>query len=244
MRVCAALILALGFAPVLADEPVRVAVASNFAGIFNVLADDFSAQTGVEVRQSYGSTGKLYAQVRNGAPFDVFLAADVDHPRLLEEAGLAEPGSRFTYAIGRLVLWSRTAEDCVEALLDGDAGRIAIPNPNTAPYGRAAHEYLAAVDQAQAVVSRKVTTSSVSQAFFYAASKNVVVAFISWSYSKLPEARDSGCAYKVPATMHAPIEQQAVLVNEDSDSARRFLSFLGSDKAKALIRDAGYEVPE
>lgn len=130
--------LTLVFGPVLAADTITVAVASNFSRPAAELAARFAGETGVVVRISNGSTGKLYAQIVNGAPFDVFLAADTERPKLLEESGHAVAESRFTYAQGALVLWSRDAKDCLAALADEGSGRVALANPRTAPYGKAA----------------------------------------------------------------------------------------------------------
>ncbi|MCG8371525.1 MAG: molybdate ABC transporter substrate-binding protein, partial [Proteobacteria bacterium] len=208
MRVCAILSILLCCSPAPGGEPLRAAVASNFAGAFDALADDFSVRTGIEIERSYGSTGKLYAQIRNGAPFDVFLAADVERPSLLEASGRAETGSRFTYAVGRLAVWSRSADDCLGALRDADSGYVAIANPELAPYGRAAGEYLAAAGIRDGLARRLVYGENVSQAFAYAASGNAIVAIVSLSHSKRPGARRrAGCVHEVPAGLHAPIEQ-------------------------------------
>ena len=140
------LLLPLFVAEASAEQFLRVAVASNFMETAADLAEVFENETGIDVRLSSGSTGNLYAQIINGAPYHVFLAADIERPRLLEASGRAVAGSRFTYATGALVVWSWTARDCLAALYDPQAGRIAIANPEIAPYGQAAREFLLGID--------------------------------------------------------------------------------------------------
>jgi len=245
MRTCACVVLlALLAGTVQADDPVTVAVASNFSRAALELAARFSGETGMATRLSNGSTGLLYAQILNGAPFDVFLAADVERPALLEHSGHAVTGSRFTYARGGLALWSRDAADCLATLKDVNAGRVALANPATAPYGRAAVEFLTNEGHWEVVSGRAVYGENAMQALQFAATGNAVVGVIASAQlvdSHLPE---SACVWNVPAESHGSIEQQAVLLKNaaDNDAAQRFIEFMQSDVALEIIERHGYEV--
>lgn len=228
--------------PVSAEDVLRVAAASNFADTAGTLLVAFQHQTGVEFRLTTGSTGKLYAQVVNGAPFDVFMSADAERPRLLEAGGYAVSGSRYTYARGRLIVWSSTADDCLGALYDMSAGKIALANPVTAPYGLAAKEFLIAVDAWDAAVGRIVYGQNVLQAIQFAATGNAPTAIIPRTHANHPAMPRATCTADIPASSHAPLEQQVVLISSDNEAARRFLEFLRSDTARYIIVEAGYEV--
>ena len=225
------------------DELLTVAVSSNFATTFGELAARFSTDTGIHVRVVPGSTGKLYAQVVNGAPFDVYLAADVERPARLEESGHAVAGSRFTYARGRLVLWSLYFDDCHDALRAG--GRIAMANPETAPYGRAAREYLQSAGYWGAVGERIAYGENVMQAMQFAATGGADVGIVAMSVIGGPHMPAAKCSWPVPASLHAPVEQQAVLLARAKDNARavRLIEFLQSDAAHTIIMQHGYGEP-
>jgi len=240
----ALLILVSGSVP--AADTVTVGVASNFSRAATELSTLFTAQTGIAVRLSNGSTGKLYAQIRNGAPFDVFLSADVRRPELLEQSGDAVAGSRFTYAEGALVLWSRDAPDCLAVLQDVDAGHVALANPETAPYGRAAKEFLTGQGYWDAVAGRAVYGENIMQTLQFAATGNAVLGVVAHSHLADPRVPDAACTWAVPVTSHTPIRQQAVLLatGADNGAAKRFLEFLGSDDARDVITRYGYGVPE
>jgi hypothetical protein len=172
VRYCTILLTAFLLGPAVADETVTVAVASNFSRTAAELSAKFAGETGIAIRISNGSTGKLYAQILNGAPFDIFLAADAERPALLEESGLAVSGSRFTYAEGALVLWSRGAPDCLAALRDDTGGHVALANPVTAPYGKAALEFLIHEGYREMVSDRIVYGENIAQTLqFVATSK-------------------------------------------------------------------------
>jgi molybdate transport system substrate-binding protein len=226
--------------PALAEDSVSVAVASNFSRTFGELADRFSAETGIAVRTTTGSTGKLYAQIVNGAPFDVFLAADADRPEHLEESGRTAPGSRFTYATGRLVLWSRDATDCVDALRTSKW--VALANPQTAPYGRAAREFLMNAGHWEEVSGRVAYAENVMQVVQFVASGNAGVGFIAASLLNGPHMPTGACTWPVPPQSHSPLEQQAVLLAAAADDERavRLIEFLQSDAAIDIIVRNGY----
>lgn len=222
------------------DEPLTVAVSSNFAIAFGEVAARFTEATGIRVRVVPGSTGKLYAQVVNGAPFDVYLAADSDRPARLEESGHAVAGSRFTYARGRLVLWSLYFDDCLEALRAG--GRIALANPETAPYGRAGREYLQSAGYWDDVSERIVYGENVMQAMQFAAAGGAAVGIVAQSVVGGPHTPEGKCRWPLPEESHAPVEQQAVLLARAKDDARavRLIEFLRSDAAHEIVIQHGY----
>ena len=190
-----------------AADVVTVAVASNFKSTATDLANRFLEETGNPIRLSSGSTGKLYTQIANGAPFDVFLAADAERPALLEDGGFAVRGSRFTYATGSLVLFSTRVTDCAAALHDENAGFVAIANPVTSPYGKAARQYLDGEGLWASVSTRAVYGENVTQAWQFAFTGNAVVGFAARAQMHLV-ARKPTCSYDVPTTSHEPLEHR------------------------------------
>ncbi len=247
-RAICVVLAAFGFASTAASAELSVAVASNFAVTLTELADLFSARSGHRLRVSAASTGKLYAQVINGAPFDVLLAADRRRPALLEQSGHTVAGSRFTYASGRLVLWSRDAGlsqgECRDALRDG-RGKIAIANPRTAPYGEAARSVLQSLQLWNDVQDQLVFGENIGQVLHFVATGNARLGFVAdgqLAAHDLPVVR---CVWRVPTSHHPAIEQQAVLLSRarQPEAARAFLDFLRSEEAKRIVRGNGYHVP-
>jgi len=218
---------------------VHVAVAANFALPAKHLAEPFLRDTGHRVILSSGSTGKFYAQIKSGAPFEVLLSADEATPRRLEQDGLAVPGTRFTYATGRLALWSARANVPVgEALLQkNEFERLAIANPRLAPYGAAAQEVLEKLGLWANVRSKLVQGENIAQTFQFVSSGNAELGFVALSQV------ESGSHWLIPAALHAPLNQDAVLLvrGKQSAAAAAFLRFLGSEPARKLIRSYGYE---
>lgn len=220
---------------------VTVAVAANFLSTATLLADRFGEETGHRVALVHGSSGKLFAQIQAGAPYDVFLSADAERPARLVERGLAEPG--ITYALGRLALvQSGTGGDDWRAILNGP-GRIAIADPDIAPYGMAAREVLIGLrgaDWARDVVYGE----SVGQAFAFVATGNVDAALVGLAQANDFKGRLQ--AIVIPEKFHAEIRQDAVILTGAThrDAAAAFLTFLAGDGARALIRDAGYGIAE
>jgi len=236
----AALLFAFGLEPAAADEIV-VAVAANFAKPMAALVERFEAETAHRVRITTGSTGKHYAQIRNGAPFDAFFAADAERPRLLEDAGVGVPGSRFTYAIGRLALWSPRSEyvDAEGKILeDGGFRHLAIANPSLAPYGAAARDVLAAKGVLDALERKLVFGEDVGQTFGFVHSGAAELGFVAYA-QLVADDGVGGSHWLVPAALHAPIEQQALLL-VDSPAARAFVEFVTGDAARAIIERFGY----
>jgi molybdate transport system substrate-binding protein len=236
LRVGAFLFVVLACGGAVADDSILVAVASNFSRTAAELAERFERDTGVAVRISTGSTGKLYAQVLNGAPYDVLLAADAERPARLVAAGRAD--ARFTYAVGDLVVWSASSSDCLGSLRE--ARRVALANPDTAPYGRAAREYLQERGLWESVSKRAVFGENIVQALQFVATGNAEVGIVARAQLSAPNLPPATCTWHVPADTHAPIEQQAVLLSDGSASAREFVSFLSSGAAREIIRSHGY----
>jgi molybdate transport system substrate-binding protein len=227
----------------------RVAVASNFAATAADLARRFASVTGHEAELVPGSTGKLYAQIVNGAPFDVFLAADSERPARLDRAGLVVTNSRRVYAIGQLVAWSRYAADdgaaCLAALRPGVAGKIAIANPDLAPYGVAAREYLQHEGLWDGAQGRLVLGENIAQALQFAVNGGAVVALVSAAQLHSESLAPGICQQPVPGGTYAPIEQQVVWLarSAGNDAAAAFVEYLAGDEARQAIVAAGYGVP-
>lgn len=240
MRRCAWLLIVIP-AVVFADKPLNVAVASNFTRTADELALAFDAETGIDISYIPGSTGKLYAQIINGAPFDVLLAADEERPRLLEESGHAVKGSRFTYAIGALALWSPELADCRAALAAGSFEHFALANPLTAPYGRAAQEFLVAEGLWEGVEGRAVYGENIAQTLQFVATGNASLGLVSRSQILDAVPQEGGCTWAVPADRHAPIEQQAVVLDSGDERALLFTDFLQTLQARKIIERHGYE---
>jgi len=226
----------------IADQ-IRVATASNFRDAMSAIASRFEQRSEHEVILIPGSSGKHYAQIVNGAPFDAFFSADAARPELLDNAGLAVPGSRFTYAVGRLVLWSPKAEyvDAQGVILKhGEFRHLAIANPDLAPYGRAARETMESLGVWDRLNSRLVRGENINQAFQFVHSGNAELGFVAWSQIK--NDGPEGSHWTVPQSLYRPIEQQAVLLR-DSAATRAFISHIQSREVRKIIRDHGYDTP-
>ncbi|KAF0166422.1 MAG: molybdate transport system substrate-binding protein [Rhodocyclaceae bacterium] len=229
-----------------ADE-VQVAVAANLTAPAKLLAAAFEKDSGHKAQLSYGGTGKFYAQIRNGAPFEVLLAADDTTPAKLEAEGAAVAGTRFTYATGRLVLWSAKpgyVDDKGEVLKKGDFKHLAIANPKLAPYGAAAIEALTALKLLDTVQARFVQGENIAQTHQFVASGNAELGFVALSQVMQDSRIASGSAWIVPAGLHQAIRQDAVLLEKGrgKPAAAAWLKYLKGDTAKAIIRGYGYEV--
>ncbi len=228
-------------------DDVRVAVAANFARPLERIAADFERDTGNHLVVSAGATGAFFAQIESGAPFDVFLAADEATPERLERDGYALKGTRFTYAVGALVLWSARAlyVDPEGAVLKkGSFRHLAIANPRLAPYGAAAMETLASLGLVDAVGPRIVQGESIAQAYQFVATGSAELGFVALSQIITPGATPSGSFWIVPRRLHAPIAQDAVILRSGAASvpARSFCQYLEAPKARAVIESFGYEV--
>jgi molybdate transport system substrate-binding protein len=224
---------------------VSVAVAANFTAPMQKIAKAFEQETGHKALLSFGSTGNFYAQIRNGAPFHVLLAADDDTPLKIEQEGLGVPGSRFTYAIGKLVLWSKQpglVDDKGDILRSGTFARIAIANPKLAPYGAAAIDTMAKLGLLPVLQPRFVQGENIAQTYQFIATENAPLGFVALSQVLVDGKIAQGSAWIVPAGLHAPIAQDALVLSagKDNPAATALMGFLRSDRAKALIRSYGY----
>jgi molybdate transport system substrate-binding protein len=238
-----ALLLAL---PAQAAE-VSVAVAANFTAPMKVIAAEFEKDTGHKANLSFASTGKFYAQIKNGAPFQILLSADDETPARMEAEGLGVPGSRFTYAIGTLVLWSAKP-----GLVDADAGvlrsgnynKLAIANPRLAPYGKAAEEVLARMGLLAGARAKFVMGENIAQTYQFVSTGNADIGFVALSQVMKDSKVASGSAWIVPGRLHTPIRQDALILSSGKGNAAAgaLLDYLKTDKARAIIRAYGYEI--
>jgi len=231
-------------------DTLNVAVASNFADVLRTIVPQFEARSGHVVNIIPGSSGKLYAQIVNGAPFDVFLSADARRPEMLEANSLIVAGSRFTYAIGQLAIWSRDDEfadsNCADVLQNLGRRKLAIANPLLAPYGMAAQEYLVGRGLWDAVQAKLVFGENIAQTLQFATSGNASVAVI--AQSQLRRADDFGttCTALISTDEHSPVLQQVVelAAKSDTGAANEFLEFLRSPYSRDTILAHGYLLPE
>jgi molybdate transport system substrate-binding protein len=233
--------------PVFAAE-VNAAVASNFSVPMKQIVTLFQQQSGNTVKLSFGSTGKFYAQIKGGAPFDVFFAADTATPQRLEVEGLTVNGSRFVYALGKLVLWSaqpNLVDDQGKVLRKGDYEKLAIADPKLAPYGMAAKQTLEKLAMWNSIRDKLVMGENITQAYQFVATGNAELGFVALSQVMRDGKVSAGSSWLVPSDMYKPIRQSAVLLAgaKDKAAAKAFLDFLKSDKAAAVIRSYGYALP-
>ena len=238
------LLIATTFTSALADE-LQVAVAANFTAPMQTIAADFEKTTGHKTVLSFGATGQLYAQIKNGAPFDLLLAADAATPAKLEAEGLALAGSHYTYAIGRLLLWSAQTnfvDDQGAILKQGRFEHIAVAAPKLAPYGAAAIETLTKLDLLPALQSKFVQGENIAQTYQFVRSGNAALGFIALSQVYENGKMKSGSGWVVPANLYSPIRQDAVVLSkgQNNPAARAFMTFLHTDPAKAVIQFYGY----
>ena len=240
------LLCALACTPLHAAE-VSVAVAANFTAPMQKIAAVFAQDTGHTALLSFGATGKLYAQIKNGAPFQVFLAADDETPARLEKEGLAVAGTRFTYAVGRLVLWSvdvALVDDQGEVLRKGTFAHIAMANPKLAPYGAAAQETMEKLGVWHGLQARMVQGENIAQTQQFVSTGNAELGFVALSQVMVNGRIAQGSAWVVPAQWHTPIRQDAVVLatGKDNPAALALAHYLQGDKARAIIRTFGYEL--
>lgn len=238
-------LIAIGCATPALAERATVAVAANFVSTLRDLQPDFEQATGHRLRIVSGSTGKLFAQIVNGAPFDVFLAANVREPQRLEADGVVVDGSRFIYALGSLVMWRKGHQHAValgEATLrDGKLQRLALANPKTAPYGRAAVEVLQALDLYDGLRGRMALGENVAQAYQFVATGNAELGFV--AHSQVLRGPVAGDYWLVPIALYQPIEQQGGLLKRAraNAAAKAFVDFLRSPEIQARIVAHGYQ---
>ncbi|MDD0842882.1 molybdate ABC transporter substrate-binding protein [Pseudomonas sp. Gutcm_11s] len=241
------LALSLMFAGSALADQVQVAVAANFSAPMQAIAAEFEKSSGHKVVTSVGATGQFYAQIKNGAPFEVFLAADDTTPAKLESEGDSVPGSRFTYAVGSLALWSPKAGyvDSEGAVLKANQFKhLSIANPKTAPYGLAATQVLEKLGLTQAVAGKLVEGQNIAQAHQFVASGNAELGFVALSQVYKDGKISEGSAWLVPAELHEPIRQDALLLNKGKDNAaaKALLDYLRGEQAATIIRAYGYQL--
>jgi len=240
-------LLALPIAGTTAAQDIRVAAAADLKFAMQDVAAQFETKTGRKVDVTYGSSGNFFSQLQNGAPFDLFFSADIDYPRKLEAAGLAEPGTLYEYAIGRIAIWT-PADAKVDAaslgwktLLDPSVQKIAVANPEHAPYGRAAVAALQKAGIYEQVKPKLVYGENISQAAQFAQSGNAQAGIVAMSLAVSPGMKD-GKRWEIPADMHPPIEQAAIILKSaaNKEGARVFLEFVKSSAGRASLAKYGF----
>lgn len=232
------------------QAPLRIAAASDLQAVFPALTARFEADTRRKVEVSFGSSGNFFAQLQNGAPFDLFFSADIDYPKRLESSGLTVPGTLVAYANGRIVLWTRNDTHLdlasgLSILADPRVRRIAIANPEHAPYGRAAVAALRHEQLYDRVRSKFVLGENISQAAQFAQSGNADAGLIALSLALAPAMRTSGRYVEIPASYHPPIEQAAAVLrsSRQPEVARQFLAFLQMTESQRALQAAGFILP-
>lgn len=225
------------------SKEINVAVASNFVEPMQEIATLFEAKTNYKVILSFGATGKHYAQINHGAPFDIFFAADVERPKRLEKQGLTIAKSRFTYALGKLVLWSATLTDIDsegKILAQNNFRHLAIANPRLAPYGKAAQEVLEQKKLWHQLSNKLVYGENINQTFQFVKSGNAELGFVASSQINNPHHTIEGSCWEIPPNLYNPIEQQAVLLTQNH-IAQEFIIFVQSEPALNIIHRYGYD---
>jgi molybdate transport system substrate-binding protein len=232
-------------------QGLTVAAASDLQTVLPAIAAQFEKDTGQQVRLTFGSSGNFYAQIQNGAPFDVFLSADIDYPRRLEAAGQAERGSLYQYATGRLVLWTRTDSGIdvrrgLAVLTDPRVRRIAIANPELAPYGRAAVAALQHERLYDSVRAKFVIGENISQAAQFAQSGSADVGLLAHALALSPTLKSSGTFVEVPDSAYPPIAQAAIVVasSRQKSLARQFVDYLKKPETVRVLQSYGFAIPQ
>lgn len=224
---------------------VSVAVAANFTAPMQRIAQMFAQETGHKAVLAFGSTGNFYAQIKNGAPFQILLAADAATAARIEKEGMGVANSRFTYATGKLVLWSKQpalVDDKGDVLRNGKFERIAIANPKLAPYGAAAFTTLTKLGLMQSLKQKFVQGENITQTYQFIATENAALGFVALSQVFAEGRVKEGSAWIVPTDLYQPLQQEAVLLlsGKDNPAAAALLGYLRTDKVKAVIRSYGY----
>ncbi len=245
-RLVAAVLASTVMCNAMADE-VQVAVAANFTAPIQAIAADFEKDTGHKLVAAYGATGQFYTQIKNGAPFEVFLSADDTTPEKLEKEGNTVKGSRFTYAIGTLALWSAQegyVDSKGEVLKKNEYQHLSIANPKAAPYGLAATQVLEKLKLTDVTKAKIVEGQNITQAYQFVSTGNAELGFVALSQIFKDGKVTSGSAWIVPASMHDPIKQDAVILNKGKDNAaaEALVEYLKGPKAAAVIKSYGYQL--
>jgi len=246
-----AIALLLAVTPVCLAQGVAVAAASDLQSVLPSIAAQFEKEAGQPVRLTFGSSGNFFAQIQNGAPFDLFLSADIDYPRRLESSGKAERGSLYEYAVGRIVLWTRSdsgidVQRGLATLADARVRRIAIANPEHAPYGRAAVAALRHEQLYDRVRGKFVIGENISQAAQFADSGSADVGLLALTLALSPALTKTGTYVEIPESWHPPIEQAAVVLaaSRQKTLARQFLEYLKKPDVVRILRSYGFAVPQ
>jgi molybdate transport system substrate-binding protein len=234
-----------------AVEEITVAAASDLTFVFPEVGAKFQKETGNSVKFSFGSSGNFLSQIQNGAPFDMFFSADIGYPKKLEAAGLVEPGTLYEYAVGKLVLWVPSASVLdlkrgLAVLTDPSVHKIAIANPEHAPYGRAAVAAMKHEGVYDRVSSKLVMGENISQTAQFVQSGNADIGILALSLAVAPNLKEKGRYELVPATDYPPIEQAAVVImsSKKKETAKQFLTFIKTPAIVSLMSDYGFTVPE
>jgi molybdate transport system substrate-binding protein len=244
------LVMVLPMARATRAEEIRVAAAADLEFAMKDVAAQFEKQTGTKVEVTYGSSGNFFSQLQNGAPFDLFFSADIDYPRKLEAAGLAEPGTVYRYGIGRIAIWTPADAklDVVrlgwKTLLDPSVQKIAIANPEHAPYGRAAVAALQGAGIYDQVKAKLVYGENISQAAQFVQSGNAQAGIVAVSLAVSPGMKE-GKRWEIPVDLHPSIEQAAILLkaSKNKTGARAFLEFVKSERGRATLSQYGFTIP-
>ncbi|MCC6964974.1 MAG: molybdate ABC transporter substrate-binding protein [Nitrospira sp.] len=230
---------------------VSIAAASDLNFAFKELVVEYEKATGNHVKLSLGSSGNFYAQIQNGAPFDLYFSADIGYPKKLEEAGLTVPGSLYRYAVGRIVLWAGTASRLdvskgLDVLREPGIRKIAIANPKHAPYGRAAVAAMESFHVYEAVKEKLILGENISQAAQFIESGACEIGIVALSLALSPAMADKGTYWEIPSDAYPPLEQGAVILKQskNQDAAGRFLEFLKGSKGQDIMRRYGFTLPE
>ena len=241
-------LLFVAYATSLRAEEAMVAVAANFSAPMQQISALFQKETGHQIKLSFGASGGIYAQIKNGAPFDLFLSADQLTPQKLEAEGLGVPNSRFTYATGQLVLWSKQ-EGLVDAkghvLQNKSIQRIALANPKLAPYGAAAMETMTNLGLLKELQSKLVQGDNIAQTYQFVSTQNAQIGFVALSQVFANGKITSGSAWIVPGNLHQPIQQDVILLRkgQDNKAATALLLYLKGEQAKKIMKSFGYLSP-
>src|SRR3954469_25506113 len=230
---------------------LNVAAASDLSFAMKEMAGNYEKQTGTAVKVTLGSSGNFFTQIQNGAPFDMFFAADIDYPKKLEAAGLGEPGTLYQYATGKIVMWvpansKLDGSKGLALLLDPSVRKIAIANPKHAPYGRAAVAAMTKQGVYEKVSDKLVFGENISQATQFVESGNADVGIIALSLAMAPAMADKGRYFEIPQEMYPPLDQGAIVIKASlkKDEAKQFLAYLKSPESVALMQRYGFKLPE
>ena len=249
-KIVCAIFSVIALASVATAQEIKVAAAADLQSIFQDVAARFQKSSGVAVKISFGSSGNFFTQIQNGAPFDVFFSADIEYPKKLEAAGLAEPGTLYSYASGKIILWVPADSKLdlsrgLPALLDPSVKKIAIANPDHAPYGRAAVASLKHSGLYDKLSQKVVLGENISQTMSFVSSGSAEVGIVALSLAMSPALQGKGRYVEIPSDTYPQIEQGAVVLKNspNKELAEQFLDFVKSKAIQDLLRDYGFSIP-